>query len=173
VRAQLILHGGGNEVAAGVAEEGGALLGFVAAYAACYMVHEWGHYLGARAAGAHLPLGPYRGVLLGLFDTRAHTRRQFQMMSLGGISGYVLTALCCLGAFTALGGGAAAGGLLAGGAAFVVQSLSVDLPIVWRVQRGADVTPTAAQGATARIILRRTAVSWLLLLLVALIWWST
>ena len=50
--------------------------------------------------------------------------------------------------------------------AFVVQSLSVDGPIIWRVYQGADVVIAARQGAAPAVILRRTWQSWSLLMLV-------
>jgi len=141
----------------------GVLLGFVAAYASCYLMHEWGHYLGARAAGAKLPLGSYRGVLLGLFDTERHSRAQFQSMSLGGVLAYVVTALVFALAYTVGTQGPVNTGLALGGLAFVAQSWSVDLPIIWRVQRGAEVTRTAQEGAAPQVILRRTWQTWLAL----------
>jgi len=141
------------------------LVGFIVAYGLCYVNHEWGHYWGARWAGARLPLGPYRGVLLGLFDPQQHSRRQFQAMSLGGVVGYVFTAGVVLSIFSLSAGTIIWGGLALGGVAFVVQSLSVDGPIIWRVHRGADVIVTAREGAAPAVILRRTWQSWSLLAL--------
>lgn len=141
----------------------GIVLAFVVAYASCYLMHEWGHYLGARLTGAKLPLGAYQGVLLGLFDTERHSRAQFQSMSLGGVLAYVVTALIFVGAYASGARAPVNLGLALGGLAFVAQSWSVDLPIIWRVQRGAPVTVTAREGAAPQVILRRTWQSWLAL----------
>ena len=46
-----------------------AVIGFISAYVLCYIVHEWGHLIGAKLADAHMPLYGYKGVLLGQFDT--------------------------------------------------------------------------------------------------------
>ena len=138
-----------------------SVLGFVVAYASCYVMHEWGHLAGARVAGARLPLGSCRGVLLGLFDTRAHTRKQFQSMSIGGVAFYLLTAALFV-TFAVLFADSVvflAGAV--GGIAFVAQSLAVDLPIIWRVAGGEDVTQAATTGAAPAVILRRTWQSWL------------
>lgn len=142
------------------------LAGFIVAYGGCYVNHEWGHYWGARWAGARLPLGPYRGVLLGLFDPQQHSRRQFQAMSIGGVVGYFSTGLVLVSVFWLSSGTATWGGMALGGVAFVVQSLSVDGPIIWRVYQGADVVIAAREGAAPAVILRRTWQSWSLLMLV-------
>ena len=36
-----------------------AALGFIAGYSLCYVYHEWGHLLGAKLSGGHMPLAPY------------------------------------------------------------------------------------------------------------------
>ena len=64
-------------------------LAFIAAYAACYAYHEWGHLLGARLSGGHMPLAPYAGALIGYFDIKQHDRRQFLYLSWGGVTGYL------------------------------------------------------------------------------------
>ncbi len=147
----------------------GGVLAFVAAYAGCYLIHEWGHYLGARLAGAKLPLGGYQGVLLGLFDTERHSRAQFQSMSLGGVLAYVATALLFVLVYLGAASAPVYIGLALGGVAFVAQSWSVDLPIIWRVYRGAEVTPTAREGAAPQVILRRTWQSWSVLAVLLLL----
>ncbi len=145
-------------------------LAFVAAYALCYVYHEWGHLLGARLAGAHMPLLPYAGALLGSFDLKAHSRRQFLWLSWGGVAGYLLTLAFALGVYGVGAFGLAGAGFAVGALAFNVQSLSVDVPQILRVQGGADIVQTTAQGGNARTILRRTWQSWSVLALVLIAW---
>ena len=130
---------------------------FVFAYAACYMAHEWGHDLGARAFGAAPARGSIRGVALPLFDPSAHTRRQFLGLAYGGQLAYVATAAGIIAAFQPeLAHRAASLGAIA----FVVQSLAVDQATLGPVLRGADI-PSALRNATRPgALLRRTAVAW-------------
>jgi len=132
-------------------------VGFVSAYVSCYLVHEWGHYIGARISGADVPLGSPSGIALGLFDPTCYSVPQFQAMSWGGVAGYTLTALALLSTYQAHLPHQA---MAVGAVAFVMQSWSVDLPIILRIQRGAPVLPTATDGASARVIGRRTLQSW-------------
>ena len=139
----------------------GTAFGFVSAYVGCYIVHEWGHLIGARASGASMPFNHYRTPLIGAFDPSAHSTRQFLALSWGGVVGYLLVAAAMLliylhGALNWVGAG-----LATGGAAFVVQSLAVDLPQINRVRRGADPVATNREGTTPAIILRRTWQTWL------------
>ncbi len=137
-----------------------AVFSFSTAYAACYIMHEWGHYFGARLSGANIPVAPVGNILLGLFDPRQHTVRQFQWMSLGGVAAYTITAILFAVTYQPA---LPLQALTLGGVAFVAQSWSVDLPIIWRVQRGAPVLPTATDGAAPQVIGRRTLQSWSLL----------
>lgn len=145
-------------------------LAFVAAYALCYVYHEWGHLIGAKLTGAHMPLAPYAGVLIGSFDIRAHSRRQFLALSWGGVAGYGQTLAVALAVYSSGVLGLAGAGFVVGALAFNVQSLSVDLPQIVRVQRGADIAQTVAAGASAQTILRRTWQSWSLLALALVAW---
>ena len=136
------------------------LAGFVTAYVVCYMVHEWGHLAGARLAGANMPLNQYNTPAIGHFDIRQHDRGQFLWLSWGGVAGYcsaavVIAALYLLTSLPWLGGG-----LALGAAAFVLQSLAVDLPQIFRIHRGDDIAATHAAGAAAPVILRRTWQMW-------------
>ncbi len=140
-----------------------ATSGFIAAYVVCYITHEWGHLLGARASGAHMPLAPYRGVPIGYFDITRHSRRQFLFLSWGGVTGYLLIMALCVVLYATLPAGPITAGLAVGGLAFVFQSLSVDLPQIFKVIGGADPYETNKSGASAAVILRRTWQSWLVL----------
>jgi len=49
------------------------------------LLHEWGHFAGARLSGGTAPLRPFAGFLpLFDFDYTNNTRQQFQAMSIGG-----------------------------------------------------------------------------------------
>ncbi len=138
---------------------------FVLTYATCYIAHEWGHDAGARLSGARVPRGSIAGILLPLFDPGAHTRRQFLWLSLGGVIAYLATAAVILGALQPeLAYRAAAVGALA----FVAQSLSVDLPVIRRVQRGGDILAALREGVNGPVILRRTLGAWSVLALLLL-----
>lgn len=145
-------------------------LGFLAAYVLCYVYHEWGHLIGARLAGAAMPLAPYAGALIGYFDIQAHSRRQFLWLSWGGVIAYITVMTVGLSLYVHGGLGPAGAGFAVGGLAFVVQSLSVDVPQIVRVMRGDDIARTSAEGANARIILRRTWQSWSVLAGLLIIW---
>lgn len=130
---------------------------FTFAYAACYVAHEWGHDLGARALGASPARGSARGLLLPLFDPRAHTRAQFLGLAYGGQLGYVAMAATIVAAFQPeLGHRAAALGAIA----FVAQSLFVDQGVLGPVLRGADVASALRAGTAPARILRRTGLAW-------------
>ena len=161
-------HSGSGSLLAAVPA---AVLGFIGAYVLCYVFHEWGHLIGARLSGAHMPLLPYRGALIGLFDPRTQSRKQFLWLSWGGVIGYLLVAMSTLLVHFSGSLGLAGAGFAVGGLAFVVQSLSVDLPQIFKVMGGADMAETNRAGAHPRVILKRTWQSWSLLT-VALIAWN-
>lgn len=144
-----------NDVTAAFA----AVTGFVCAYATCYMVHEWGHYLGARLAGRVMPLCAYNSALLGRFEIEKYSLPQYLALSWGGVLGYTLVAGLALLLWQYLPGlpGSA---IALGGVAFVLQSWSVDLPIIFRVTAGADMVSTASAGTSPGLIVRKTLVVW-------------
>lgn len=51
-----------------------------------YLLHEWGHLVGAwmRRSVVHLPESPFASAFLFRFDTGLNSREQFLAMSLGG-----------------------------------------------------------------------------------------
>ncbi len=150
----------------------GAGVGFVAAYVVCYVSHEWGHLIGARSSGADMPLAPYRGVPIGYFDVTRHTQTQFLALSWGGVIGYLVIAGISVALYFGLGARPVTAGLAVGGLAFIFQSLSVDLPQIFKVLKGADPLETNKTGASAAVILKRTWQSWLVLA-VLLVAWNT
>ena len=133
---------------------------FVLGFLIIYLSHEWGHYLGARLAGADIPLGSGKGILLGLFDPEKHSRRQFMWMALGGEVGYFIPAPLFILLFW---DHPPLQGLALAGAAFIVQALYVDVPVLAKINRGADIQATLDDGTAGPVILRKTAISWGLL----------
>ncbi len=79
-----------NVVALGVA--------FVVATFTASIVHEWGHFLGARLAGSEVRVfsKPKRLYFVFEFDMEANTPAQFEWLSIGGISANWLYALLLL-----------------------------------------------------------------------------
>ncbi len=148
----------------------GAVTGFIATYAICYAVHEWGHLIGARATGSHMPLNGYGSALIGSFDIAAHSERQFLALSWGGVAGYLLVATIAVSLYVTLPLDWFGAGMAVGGAAFVVQSLAVDLPQIFKVLAGDDPLTTNARGASGAVILRRTAQTWLPLAALLMAW---
>ena len=139
-----------------------AAASFGFAYVACYIAHEWGHDLGARAMGASPSRGPATGFVMPLFDPRAHSRAQFYGLAYGGQLGYVAMAALLVAALEPdLAHRAAA----LGAVAFVVQSLYVDQGVLHRVWRGDDIAASIREGAAAAVILRKTGLAWSLLAL--------
>ncbi len=143
-----------------------AFLGFISAYVICYIVHEWGHQIGGVSAGADMPLNPYAGILLGQFDIDQHTVRQFIWLSWGGVAGYCTVTIVMLLIYFNLNLAWVGAGLATGGLAFVFQSLSVDLPQIFKVLNGAEPKATNQHGASPAMILKRTWQSWLVLTVV-------
>lgn len=155
----------------------GATIGFIIGYVLCYIVHEWGHLIGARTTGAAMPLSRYASPLIGSFDIPAHSRRQFLALSWGGVLGYVLVGTLLVTSYFIDYQGTVSGGLAVAGLAFNVQSLSVDLPQIARVHRlkqsGDDIVVTNRTGASGKTILKRTGQSWSLLALALAAWHLT
>jgi len=137
-----------------------AVLCFIACYALCYIVHEWGHYLGARFSGIKMPLAPYKGILLGQFQIDDYTVKQYLWLSWGGDLGHVIVTICALMLYL-IQPGWVSGAFLVGGLAFSVQALAVDQPIIWKVTAGADIVETATIGTAPKMILKRTWQTWL------------
>ena len=148
----------------------GAFGGFITAYVICYILHEWGHLIGARLTASHMPLNNYTNPGIGRFDPTAHSTRQFLALSWGGVAGYCLASIGFAALYFSQSLDWVAAGLIVGGFAFVTQSLAVDLPQIWKVMQGGDPLQINQQGATAEIILRRTWQTWIPLVLVLVVY---
>jgi hypothetical protein len=135
------LRGAGGGLAAAVAIVTGALT------AVCgYLAHEWGHLAGALSAGAVVHPGERAtSLFLFRFDSSRNGREAFLRMSYGGFaaSALAVVALLALLPLRALSGQVALALVALGvGATFVVE-----VPVAWRVARGAPL-PTGAAYAS-------------------------
>lgn len=101
-----------------------------------FLLHEWGHLLGALAfrAKVHAPRRWYE-LFLFHFDGRSNTARQFIAMSIGGFiaSGIAVAVLLAALPLDTLAGVLA----LAFGALGVLATFVLEFPTTWRVMRGA------------------------------------
>lgn len=133
-----VLHDAGSAYAWPAAFAAGLLIPL-----AGFLVHEWGHLAGARMAGARVAYaGRLCSVFLFRFDVAHNDRRQFLAMSNGGFAASLLL-LALLGArlSTRYPGEALALGLVTLG---VLATLVLEVPLAWRVWRGAALPSGAA-----------------------------
>jgi hypothetical protein len=101
-----------------------------------YLAHEWGHLLGAIAAGAtfQLPATPFESFFLFRFDRDRSSRPQFFAMALGGFAASILSVLLFV---LLLPWGVLATWLaLALVVAGVIATLVIEVPEFWGVWRG-------------------------------------
>ncbi len=114
-----------------------------------YLVHEWGHLLGAHAGRSlvHLP-GGFASLFLFRFDSDRNTRRQFLLMSAGGFlaSALVVALFVCVLPWDALSGRVA---LVLTGLG-VLTTAALELPPAWRVWHGAPIPRGAAYESSRR-----------------------
>ena len=101
------------------------------------LVHEWGHFTGARLAKSYSPIVPeIRGVFMFGFNHAKNERNQFLSMSLGGpIANWSLVLLILLTLPMDNLGRAALLGITT---AKAISVCIFELPIISRVMNGAD-----------------------------------
>jgi len=108
-----------------------------------YLAHEWGHLLGALAAGSHVELPPrLAAVFLFKFDSGRNSRRQFLAMSMGGFLSSVAVVALLLAALSMhwWADRIALGLVLLG----VIATFILEVPGAWRVYKGAPLPRGAA-----------------------------
>lgn len=99
------------------------------------LVHEWGHYIGARLAGAAAPLRPMKGMLpLFDFDYAASKPNEFMGLSIGGNVGHWLVVVLFAVALPLDSPGQVA--LVSAAMGFAVFSSSVEFPVILRAWEG-------------------------------------
>jgi hypothetical protein len=134
---------GGPAVAAGIAAVAAGVL-----TALCgFLLHEWGHLLGALSSGAVVHPAPRAAsVFLFRFDVSRSTRAQFLRMSWGGFaaSAVAVALLLAVLPLDALSGQVALGLVALG----VIATFVLEIPVAWRVARGGPL-PTGAAYASA------------------------
>jgi hypothetical protein len=124
----------------------GVLAGFTVGLSG-YLVHEWGHLIGAGIAGSSVK--PARSLASGFlfsFDSRSNTQRQFIALSLGG---WIATALAMGAVYGLLPAGLFASrvacGVVTANALLVVV---VEMPLVAYSLLTGRVPPVEVQPAT-------------------------
>ncbi len=134
--------------APGLSTFGVALAAGVLTAVCSYLAHEWGHFAGARLSRSvvHLPTG-VGAVFLFNFDSDRNSRLQFIAMSCGGLlaSALVMAALLRLLPLQATASRVA---LALVGLGFVATVI-LEVPIVWRVARGAPIPRGAVYSSSA------------------------
>lgn len=101
-----------------------------------YFCHEWGHLLGAKLArGTCHPAHTLKTFYLFHFDTNHSSVRQFLAMAAGGLVASTVLLVFWLAVLPLhTTAGVAAIALLALG---YIATLATELPVVWRIARGA------------------------------------
>jgi hypothetical protein len=99
------------------------------------LLHEWGHFAGARLAGGHAPLKPVGGFFpIFDFDYANNDARAFDWMSIGGNLGDISVVLLFFFALPMSSPGAAA--LVAGAFGFAVFATAIEFPVIQKARSG-------------------------------------
>jgi hypothetical protein len=116
------------------------------------LLHEWGHFAGARLAGGHAPLKPIRGFLpIFAFDYKNNDARAFDWMSIGGNVGDIGVVLLFFVALPLSSPGATA--LIAGAFGFAVFAGAIEFPVIKNARAG--MTGIEALGTIPKGFFRR------------------
>ena len=109
--------------------------GFLVGAATGAVLHEWGHFAGARLGGGHAPLKPIGGLFpLFDFDYPNNDRRSFEWMSIGGNIAHGSVVLLYF--LTLPLGSLGAAALVAGALGFAVFSSAIEIPVIRGSKRG-------------------------------------
>lgn len=126
--------------------------GLLVGAATAAVLHEWGHFAGARLAGGHAPLKPIGGFFpIFDFDYKNNDARAFDWMSIGGNLGDISVVLFFFFALPQASPGAAA--LVAGAFGFAVFAGAIEFPVIQKARGG--MTGIEALGTIPRDFLRR------------------
>lgn len=145
------------------------LTAFLAGFVLGTLVHEWGHFLGARRAGAAYTVPGKPGLFVFNFDFARNSASQFLTMSYGGqLGGALAVLLLWLAVPTDIAGRAM---LVAGAVGGAVFAAAIEWPVIRAVRAGGD--PATELGRIDRAVLQgsalkgllATALFWLILLL--------
>ena len=109
--------------------------GFVVGAGVGALLHEWGHFAGARFGGGHAPLKPISGFLpLFDYDYANNDARAFDWMGIGGNLAHWSVVLVVLTSFPLGQPGSAA--LVAGAFGFAVFSSVIEVPVIQKSRQG-------------------------------------
>ncbi|MFK7897242.1 MAG: hypothetical protein AB8G23_15480 [Myxococcota bacterium] len=109
--------------------------GFLVGTATGALLHEWGHFAGARLGGGHAPLKPIGGFLpLFDFDYKNNDAKSFDWMSIGGNVAHFSVVALFFFALPMTSPGAAA--LVGGAFGFAVFSSLVEFPVIRKARSG-------------------------------------
>ncbi|WP_116368306.1 hypothetical protein [Parahaliea mediterranea] len=128
------LDGWALATGAGAATVLAVLAGLLAGFFMSHICHEWGHFLGARLAGATTTIKVQPAPLFFDFDYAGSTARQALALSAGGPLGNVLIIVFTLYSLPIVSPGRAA--LLASMVGSLVFVLFLELPVSGRIRRG-------------------------------------
>ena len=134
------------------------LTAFLAGFVLGTLVHEWGHFVGARVAGASYTIPGKPGLFLFNFDFSRNSASQFLTMSYGGQLGGALAVLLLWLAVPTDTAGRTMLVAAAGGAA--VFAAAIEWPVIRAVRAGGE--PGAALGKIDRSVLQGSALKGLL-----------
>jgi len=144
------------------------LTAFLAGFVLGTLVHEWGHFLGARRTGAGYTIPGKPGLFVFNFDFARNSASQFLTMSYGGqLGGALAVLLLWLAVPTDTAGRAMLVAAAGGGAVFAA---AIEWPVIRAVRAGGE--PATALGRIDRAVLQGSALKglvatlalWLLLL---------
>ena len=118
------------------------------------LLHEWGHFAGARVSGGVAPLAPARSFLpLFQFDFQRSEPRHFQAMSIGGNAAHWLVFLAAALLLSWDTPGRLS--LVCSTLAFAVFASTTEFPVISRTSQGTD--PLEALRGIRRDLLVRNA----------------
>jgi hypothetical protein len=121
----------GTALSRGLSVVDGLLVGFLWTG----LLHEWGHFAGARITGGTAPLRPATAFLpLFDFDYANNTQKQFRGMSIGGNVAHWLVVLVMLVGLPLQTVGQVA--LASSAFGFAVFASSIEFPVIWHSYHG-------------------------------------
>ena len=129
------------------------LTAFLAGFVLGTLVHEWGHFLGARRAGAGYTIPGKPGLFVFNFDFARNSASQFLTMSYGGqVGGALAVLLLWLAVPTDTAGRAMLVAAAGGGAVFAA---AIEWPVIRAVRAGGE--PATELGRIDRAVLQGSA----------------
>jgi hypothetical protein len=130
----------GTALSAGLSLVDGLLVGFLLTG----LLHEWGHFAGARLTGGIAPLRPATAFLpLFDFDYERNTPQQFNGMSIGGNAAHWLVFFVLLLGLPLSTVGQVA--LASSAFGFAVFASSIEFPVIWHAYHGLSAVEALAK----------------------------